>query len=56
MQGVWLSENNRTKLWPMITPKMQAMLGNSDFYTMSLYNGSKPIGLIYADRGTGGGA
>lgn len=54
MQGVWLSENNRVKLWPMITPKMQAMLGNSDFYTMSLYNGSKPIGLIYADRGTGG--
>ncbi len=53
MQGVWLSENNRAKLWPMISPKMQAILGKGDFYTMSLYNGSKPIGLIYADRGTG---
>jgi hypothetical protein len=53
MQGVWLSDSNRVKLWPMIAPKMQAMLGKGDFFTMSLYNGSKPIGLIYADRGTG---
>ena len=53
MQGVWLSEGNRQKLWPMIHPKMQAMLGEGDFFTMSLYNGSKPLGLIYADRGKG---
>ncbi len=51
MQGVWLNEGNRQKLWPMIHPKLQTMLGEGDFYTMSLYNGSKPIGLIYADRG-----
>jgi len=51
MQGVWLNEGNRQKLWPMIQPKLQAMLGEGDFYTMSLYNGTKPIGLIYADRG-----
>ena len=51
MQGVWLNEGNRQKLWPMIQPKLQAMLGEGDFYTMSLYNGEKPIGLIYADRG-----
>jgi len=55
MQGVWLNEGNRQKLWPMIHPKLQAMLGDGDFYTMSLYNGSKPLGLIYADRGKGGG-
>ncbi|MDP2787520.1 MAG: HDOD domain-containing protein [Pseudomonadota bacterium] len=55
MQGVWLNEGNRQKLWPMIHPKLQAMLGNGDFYTMSLYNGSKPLGLIYADRGKGEG-
>jgi len=51
MQGVWLNEGNRQKLWPMISPKMQTMLGEGDFFTMSLYNGTKPIGLIYADRG-----
>jgi hypothetical protein len=53
MQGVWLNEGNRQKLWPMIHPKLQAMLGDSDFFTMSLYNGNKPLGLIYADRGKG---
>lgn len=53
MQGVWLSDNNREKLWPMISPRLQTLLGTGNFYTMSLYNGSKPIGLIYADRGTG---
>ncbi len=53
MQGVWLNEGNRQKLWPMIQPRLQAMLGEGDFYTMSLYNGVKPVGLIYADRGKG---
>ncbi len=53
MQGVWLNEGNRQKLWPMIHPRMQTMLGEGDFYTMSLYNGSRPLGLIYADRGKG---
>jgi hypothetical protein len=53
MQGVWLNEGNRQKLWPMIHPKLQAMLGEGDFFTMSLYNGTKPLGLIYADRGKG---
>jgi len=51
MQGVWLNEANRQKLWPMIQPKLQTMLGDGDFFTMSLYNGNKPLGLIYADRG-----
>lgn len=53
MQGVWLNEGNRQKLWPMINPKLQAMLGEGDFFTMSLYNGTRPMGLIYADRGKG---
>ena len=53
MQGVWLNEGNRQKLWPMIQPRLQTMLGEGDFYTMSLYNGVKPLGLIYADRGKG---
>lgn len=56
MQGVWMNQGNRQKLWPMINPKLQAMLGEGDFFTMSLFNGSKPMGLIYADRGKGGPA
>jgi hypothetical protein len=50
MQGIWMNDGNREKLWPMINPKLQTMLSSGDFFTMSLYNGSKPIGIIYADR------
>jgi len=53
MQGVWLNQGNREKLWPMIHPNLQTMVSESGFYTMSLYNGNKPIGLLYADRGKG---
>lgn len=53
MQGIWLNEGNREKLWPMVSPKLREVIGTSDFYAMSLYAGSRPIGLIYADRGHG---
>jgi hypothetical protein len=53
MQGVWLNEGNRAKLWPMIDPRLQRMIGEGEFFAMSLYQGDKPLGLIYADRGHG---
>jgi len=53
MQGVWLNDGNRTKLWPMIAPRIQQMIGEGDFYAMSLHVNNKPLGLIYADRGHG---
>jgi hypothetical protein len=53
MQGVWINEGNRAKLWPMVDPKLQKLIGEGDFYAMSLFNGSKPVGLIFADRGQG---
>ena len=53
MQGVWVNEGNREKLWPMIHPTLQKMIGAGDFYAMSLHANGKPIGLIYADRGHG---
>lgn len=54
MQGVWLNEGNRTRLRPMIDASLQKIVGSGDFFAMSLFNGSKPLGLIYADRGHGG--
>jgi hypothetical protein len=51
MQGVWINDGNREKLWPMIHPTLRAMIGSGDFYAMSLHANGKPIGLIYADRG-----
>lgn len=53
MQGVWINEGNRERLWPMVDPKLQKIIGTGDFYAMSLFSGNKPMGLIYADRGHG---
>ncbi len=53
MQGVWVNEGNREKLWPMVSPDLQKTIGLGDFYAMSLHVNNKPMGLIYADRGHG---
>jgi HD-like signal output (HDOD) protein len=53
-QGIWMKDDNRAKLWPMIDPKLQAMIGEADFFAMALFSGARPIGLIYADRGHDG--
>jgi len=53
MQGVWINEGNRAKLWPMVHPTLQNMIGSGDFYAMSLHVDDKPVALIYADRGHG---
>jgi hypothetical protein len=53
MQGVWINEGNRARLWPLVDAKLQKLIGSGDFYAMSLYSGSRPLGLIYADRGHG---
>jgi HD-like signal output (HDOD) protein len=53
MQGVWINEENRERLWPMVSPKLQGMIGAADFFAMSLLSGTRPLGLIYADRGHG---
>lgn len=53
MQGVWMNGGNREKLFPMLSPALQSMIGEVDFYAMSLHANGKPVGLIYADRGHG---
>jgi len=53
MQGVWINEGNRERLWPLVDAKLQKLIGSGDFYAMSLFNGQTPLGLIYADRGHG---
>lgn len=53
MQGVWINDDNRERLWPMVSPKLREMIGVGDFYAMSLLSGVRPIGMIYADRGHG---
>ncbi len=54
MQGVWLNAENKARLWPLIRPELKAMLGEGEFFAMSLFIGDRPFGLIYADRGRTG--
>ncbi len=56
MQGVWLNDGNRAKLLPMIAPHLRPLLGDNEFFAMSLHQGNRPIALIYADRGRNGAA
>ncbi len=53
MQGVWVNESNRNRLWPMVDARLQRVVGAGDFYAMSLFSGERPVGLVYADRGHG---
>jgi len=53
MQGVWVNEENRARLWPLVAAPLREMIGEGDFYAMSLFDGGKAIALIYADRGHG---
>ena len=53
MQGVWVNDENREKLWPMVSPALQKIVGKGDFYAMSLHANNRVVGLIYADRGHG---
>lgn len=53
MQGVWVNDGNREKLWPMVHPTLRQLIGVGDFYAMSLHVQGNPFGLIYADRGHG---
>lgn len=56
MQGVWLNDGNRAKLLPMIAPHLRPLVGDNEFFAMSLHQGDRPIALIYADRGRDGSA
>lgn len=56
VQGVWFSASNRNTLEPMIPFEVRQMLGQGDFFAMSVFLHGKPIGLFYADSMHDGGA
>jgi len=53
MQGLWLSASNQEKLLPLISPEIRLMIGNGEFYAMSVHVHDKPVGFFYADRRQG---
>ncbi len=50
MQGVWFSETNAKTLAPLIAPEVTKVIGEGEFFAMSLFVHGKPVGLFYADR------
>lgn len=49
-QGVWLSDENRAKLWPLVPEDFRALIGTQSFFAMSIFVRDKAVGLFYADR------
>ncbi|MFO7602574.1 MAG: HDOD domain-containing protein [Gammaproteobacteria bacterium] len=52
MQGIWINDQNREKLWPMVPKEFQRMIMVNSFLAMSIFVDDKPLGLVYADRHT----
>lgn len=50
MQGVWFSPANAKALTPLIPLAVRQVIGEGDFFAMSIFVHGKPIGLFYADR------
>jgi HD-like signal output (HDOD) protein len=49
-EGMWLNAKNIDGYAKLITPEVKKNLGVLEFFAIPLYVGSKPKGLIYADR------
>lgn len=50
MQGVWFGAANAKTLSPLIPPEVRQIIGEGEFFAMSLFVHGKPVGLFYADR------
>lgn len=53
MQGLWFNASNQAKLMPLLSPEIKQMIGDGEFYAMSVHVHDKPVGFFYADRRPG---
>lgn len=51
-QALWLRDDNRAKIWPLVSPEIRRLLGTNSFFAMSVHVDGRPMGLFYADRHT----
>ena len=49
-QAIWINSSNFNKYQHMIPQSLLASIRSNSFMAMSLFIGSKPVGIIYADR------
>lgn len=52
-QNIWLNDKNRAKYWNMLPANVKLALRNDSFFTVSIFSGSKPVGLMYVDKPDG---
>lgn len=55
-QAFWLNPETRARVRPLLTEEVLRVIGDGQFFIMSLAPRGKVIGLIFADRGTSGSA
>ncbi|MBK8017460.1 MAG: HDOD domain-containing protein [Betaproteobacteria bacterium] len=48
-QGIWAGGGNRAKIAGLLLPEQRAALGEGEFLLMSVFAGTSPKGLVYAD-------
>jgi len=49
-QALWVRNDNRAKIWPMVPADFSQQINTKSFYIMSFWLKGKPVGLFYADR------
>ncbi len=49
-QSIWVKQENRGKIWPMLPPEFIKLIEVDGFVMMSIRLKGKPVGLFYADR------
>lgn len=49
-QAIWVKEDNRQKVWPLIPAEINKLFDGEDFFIMTIRIKGKPLGIIYGDR------
>lgn len=49
-QAVWINDDNRARLWPLVPESFRTLIGTHSFFAMSIFVRDKAVGLFYADR------
>ena len=49
-QSLWMKDDNRAKIWPMLPTELPPLIEANSFFLMSVQLKNRPIGIFYADR------
>ncbi len=49
-QSLWMKDDNRAKIWPMLPAELPPLIEVDSFFLMSVRLKNRPVGIFYADR------